>query len=114
MTSRPQDTTGAEMNRYWRQQQTAQQKPAIEARHDVIATDKPPVIHPDTPKPVPEAAPKIGNAVCLNCPSMKACRAMWKETHRKQHTAKPDVITATVRFVDEFAPMMDCLSGVRR
>jgi len=41
------------MNRIWRVQQaklaTTQQKPAIDVHHDVIATEKPAVIHPATP-----------------------------------------------------------------
>lgn len=50
--------TGAEMNRHWRAQQarlttTAQQKPAIDVHHDVIATEKQPVIHQDTPVKIP-------------------------------------------------------------
>ena len=48
--------TGMEMNRIWRQQQEkakSPQKANTEPRHGVVAADKPPVIHPDTPVNIP-------------------------------------------------------------
>jgi hypothetical protein len=53
MTGRPQDTTGMEMNRYWRAHQP---KPATEPRPAPTAEETVSVIHPDTPRQIPVSA----------------------------------------------------------
>jgi len=53
MTHHVPDREGALINALWRKQQAKQQKPAIDVHHDVTATDKQPVILPDTPIKIP-------------------------------------------------------------
>jgi len=105
------DREGAAINAAWKRQQaalttTTRQKPAIDVHHNVTATEKPPVILPDTPKPTGETPEE-----CVKCPVSKKCKIVLKLWYK--HAPRPDLVRGWVRLVDEHAADMPCLSELR-
>lgn len=90
----------------WRKQQATQQKPAIDVHHDVIATDKPAVIHSDTPKPSGETPEE-----CKNCGVAKECKTVLKLWYQKK--PRPQLVQAWYQLIDQKARQMVCLSKMQ-
>jgi hypothetical protein len=111
MTHRLPNSDAIALNKAWKQQQqqkrqAAQQKPAEVVHHDVIAADKPAVIHPGTP--VQQGATP---AECQNCNVHKKCRAILKLWHKRK--PRPELARAWCQLIDQAAPEMPCLSALR-
>ena len=110
MTGRVIDREGMEINRLWKaqqaKQQAAQQKAVKEAHHDVTATEKPAVIHPDTPKPA--TASGTTPEECKVCSVSKECKVILKLWY--QHAPRPELVRAWCKLIDQHAPDMCCLS----
>jgi hypothetical protein len=106
MTHAVRDTAGAEMNRYWRAQQATQQKPAKDVHHGNAATDKQPVILPDTPKSTGETPGE-----CVKCTVAKKCKIVLKMWY--QHAPRPELVRAWCQFIDQSAGDMVCLSKMQ-
>ena len=95
------DTTGAEMNRLWREQQ----KPAEKPRHDVTARVKQPVTHPTTPQKQPDQ--HRGPPECDGCEVRQACRAVLKLWSK--HRPRTELAQAWHELIQRNRAAMRCL-----